>query len=354
MAIGVSDSHTKHGLAAVRALRDSVIAASPLKTNPTAFSRFVRGKIRHDAYPPENAFLEMVAALEKKCDLFLPIGYWSNIYASRFQNKIEMSFLPAPKRAMETASNKIQLVRFAKRRRIPMPKTATIRKPGDSAAVNFFPCAVKSPMELMGKKVEYASNREELEALLKGRLKLGPQLVQEKLSGPGKGFFALYDRGELKAFFMHERIREYPAQGGVSSFAKSSFDAALFEHGRKLLDSLKWHGVAMVEFKDGRLLEVNPKFWGSLDLAISSGVNFPRMYIDLASGKDVSFNGYKYARFQWLLPEELWRIRTARGRLRAAGQMLSTLFNPRVKKDICKLSDPLPTVMRLGWSLWKI
>ncbi len=43
--------------------------------------------------------------------------------------------------------------------------------------------------------------------------------------------------------------------------------------------------MALVEFKrdnEGiyKLLEINPKFWGSLDLAIASGVNFPKLIVD--------------------------------------------------------------------------
>ena len=50
---------------------------------------------------------------------------------------------------------------------------------------------------------------------------------------------------------------------------------------------LKWHGVAMVEFKKKfltnklYLMEINPKFWGSHDLAIASGINFAKEYISI-------------------------------------------------------------------------
>ena len=52
---------------------------------------------------------------------------------------------------------------------------------------------------------------------------------------------------------------------------------------QELLDELNWHGVAMVEFKvteDGTpyLMEINTRFWGSLQLAIDAGVDFPYNY----------------------------------------------------------------------------
>jgi len=55
---------------------------------------------------------------------------------------------------------------------------------------------------------------------------------------------------------------------------------------------MAWHGVAMVEFKvsaDGTpyLMEVNARFWGSLQLAIDAGVDFPWLLYQLATGRDV-------------------------------------------------------------------
>jgi predicted ATP-grasp superfamily ATP-dependent carboligase len=61
----------------------------------------------------------------------------------------------------------------------------------------------------------------------------------------------------------------------------------------RLLKKLEWYGVAMVEFKvdprDGiaKLLEINPRFWGSLALAIYSGIDFPYLLYCLATGRQV-------------------------------------------------------------------
>ena len=79
---------------------------------------------------------------------------------------------------------------------------------------------------------------------------------------------------------MHERIHEFPITGGASTLAKSVFENDLKEIGDKLLSSLNWHGVAMVEFKRDaasgqlKLIEINPKFWGSFELSYKAGINF--------------------------------------------------------------------------------
>src|SRR5205085_6819270 len=94
--------------------------------------------------------------------------------------------------------------------------------------------------------------------------------------------FALFDRGALVADFAHRRLREKPPAGGASVLSESApVDPCLREQVVRLLGSIGWHGVAMVEYKhDLRsgatvLMEVNGRFWGSLQLAVDAGVDFP-------------------------------------------------------------------------------
>ena len=116
-------------------------------------------------------------------------------------------------------------------------------------------------------------------------------MVQEYVPGDGEyGFFALFDRGSPLATFQHRRIRSYTYSGGASVFRESINDPQLESADLRLLDSLDWHGPAMVEFKrDARtgqftLMEINPRFWGSLALAVNARVDFPYLYYRLATG----------------------------------------------------------------------
>ena len=111
-----------------------------------------------------------------------------------------------------------------------------------------------------------------------------PVLVQERIVGRGTGAFFLADRGRLKAAFAHERIREKPPTGGVSVLRRAvPVRSDILSHSERLLRKLKWSGVAMVEFKEDSqtgtpfLMEINGRFWGSLQLAIDAGIDFPRL-----------------------------------------------------------------------------
>jgi predicted ATP-grasp superfamily ATP-dependent carboligase len=118
-----------------------------------------------------------------------------------------------------------------------------------------------------------------------------PVLVQQRVRGPGTGVFLLMWDGRVRALFAHRRLREKPPSGGVSVYRESvAPDPSLVAGAEALLRRLEWQGVAMVETKTDAssgvpyLMEVNGRFWGSLQLAVDSGVDFPALLLDAAFG----------------------------------------------------------------------
>lgn len=192
-----------------------------------------------------------------------------------------------------------------------------------------------------------------------------PVLLQERIVGPGVGVFLLLWDGELVATFAHRRIREKPPSGGVSVYRESiAANQLLVERSKKLLDRFGWSGVAMIEYKlDERtgtphIMEINGRFWGSLQLAIDSGVDFPRLLVERASGKRVwGPKDYKLGiRSKWEWGEVdyvLARIRRSDaqlsippgspGRLRAILRLLVPWL-PGDRFEVMRASDPGPFV----------
>lgn len=276
MRVLVTDSHVKHALAAIRDLgrhKAEVFCTSEAPFNPSAFSIYCKKNFRIPKYMNENDLLDFYKNLisEYKIDVVLPIGYKSNLFFSKFLNDFrKITKVPVVDyEKMLLASDKKKTYEFANKVGVPIPKTAIVSKIDALKRYKFdFPVVIKSVKEMMGKKVIYANSKDELRTALNEKLQYCPQIVQEYVSGPTRGFFALYNNGKIIASFQHERIRDYPYSGGVSSCAISIYDEKLQEIGEKILDRLKWHGVAMLEFKYDmknkmyKLIEMNPKFWG--------------------------------------------------------------------------------------------
>ena len=190
-----------------------------------------------------------------------------------------------------------------------------------------------------------------------------PILLQQRVIGPGVGQFFLVDEGQPIAEFAHKRLREKPPSGGVSVYRESiPIDRALADQSMALLRSYGWQGVAMVEYKldsttgDAYLMEVNGRFWGSLQLAIDAGVDFPRLLVDLTSGRAVepvrSYRTGVRSRWWWGdVDHLLLRLRrpadslalddSAPGRSRVVFDFVK-LWRPGDRAEVLRLSDPRP------------
>ncbi len=160
-------------------------------------------------------------------------------------------------------------------------------------------------------RVRVLQSPEELEQELdqSDYLRQYPFMLQSFVPGKGAGVFCLYDRGRPVAYFAHKRLREKPPEGGVSVLCESATpDPVMQAYATRLLDAVGWHGVAMVEFRvapDGTpyLMEVNTRFWGSLQLAIDAGVDFPELLWEVHQSRAPKApDGYRVGqRLRWLL-----------------------------------------------------
>jgi predicted ATP-grasp superfamily ATP-dependent carboligase len=177
-------------------------------------------------------------------------------------------------------------------------------------------------------------------------------IVQEWIPDGGGiyGFSALFDEASnVKAAFVHKKLRMYPVQGGPSTLGEGVEHPQIMELGLSLLKSLNWVGVGMAEFKvdprDGipKLMEVNPRFWGSLQLAIVSGVDFP--YLMLKMAKRESFEPVlRYAvgkRFRWLFLGDILHFFNNSNRFHLHPSFFH-FFDPNTSYDVLSKDDPLP------------
>jgi predicted ATP-grasp superfamily ATP-dependent carboligase len=197
-----------------------------------------------------------------------------------------------------------------------------------------------------------------------------PVLLQQRVVGPGVGVSLLVWDGRTVAHFAHRRLREHPPAGGVSVYAESiAPDARLVERSLALLNRFGWRGVAMVEFKVDAttgtpyLMEVNGRFWGSLQLAIDAGVDFPALLLSAARGVAEPVDGYQSGvRFRWWwgdvdhLVLRLLQSRTrlslppgAPSRSRVLREFLAA-GPPHRASDVFRADDPRPSVVEtLHW-----
>ena len=208
------------------------------------------------------------------------------------------------------ASDKVRALELARAAGLDAPESLVLATPADRGilpAASFFPAVLKPhrsviPAEVAGdvrkRKVgityvdDPVSCRAALAAFPAGAF---PVLLQRRVRGPGEGLFLLRWNGRVLAAFAHRRLREKPPAGGVSVYRESiAPPPELVAAGTRLLELLDWRGVAMVECKRDLatnryvFMEVNGRLWGSLQLAIDAGVDFPALLVACVLGREVA------------------------------------------------------------------
>lgn len=287
MRVLVTDANNRVALAVARALGQAgceVMAVEQRRfasrTPPAFLSRHV----------VERHVIDDLAEIASiRADVVIPIS--TNVLLS-----IRDPRAPIPPVAtIRRANDKNQVIAVAKRAGVPTPVSFAPEGDEDFDAVARtirFPAVVKMRTDEgtyldPGQRYAIVRDADEMRAAFR---RWNHPVIQEKLVGDGYGCGFLAKEGELLAAFCHRRVREFPVSGGPSALCESLVDDRLVGYARALARELRWTGVAMAEFKKGadgeyRLLEINPRFWGSLPLALRAGLNLPHLLCRMAAGE---------------------------------------------------------------------
>jgi predicted ATP-grasp superfamily ATP-dependent carboligase len=385
MNVLVTDGDQRPALAITRSLGRRGVSVWVRAGSLASSSKYA---VRHINYPSpctdpsgfERFLLKFVA--RERVDVVMPVtDVTTQIVARNVEALGRHTATAVPSfEAFEAVTDKWRLLQRASACGIPIPTTHFVDgKGGLSAHLPHvtYPAVVKPTRSriptdagwLTG-STQYVANEAELVRLYRDSEVLGcwPSLIQERVVGHGVGVFVLCDHGRVVATFSHRRLREKPPSGGVSVLCESvAFDPALQDHARRLLEPIGWHGVAMLEYKldqqtrQAVLMEVNGRFWGSLQLAIDAGVDFPYLSYQLALGQapDLPVAYDVGVKSRWLLGDlDHLLIRVLRGRRDLPATAPSTwgaFMNfvraaaPAVRGEMLRRDDPGPA----GHELWR-
>lgn len=389
MRILVLDGEERASLAVVRSLVKAGYQVTVAASSTWALATRSRGVtpvvLKHRALDDSLAYSREVSELVRRqgCAVLIPVTDASleAILEHRDLLDREVQLPLASLQVYRAASDKLLVHRVACEFGIGIDETVVVARKGDPVPDDpaLFPGVVKPHRSVIGgarrvkTSVRLVANREEcalaIDALPEEAF---PVLVQRRVRGPGEGYFVARWGGETIARFAHRRLREKPPSGGVSVFRESlAVSPELRRAGDAMLDRLDWNGVAMIEGKRDldrggwRVMEINGRFWGSLQLAIDAGVDFPALLVAATLGRPASAPDWRTGvrlRWEWGdLDHLLLRLARSRerlnlssespSRLAAIGQFL-THQPGRDRFEVFRLRDPMPfvaeTLLRAG------
>jgi predicted ATP-grasp superfamily ATP-dependent carboligase len=376
----VTDGHFRKTLAVVRSLgRRGIPVTVGERTflNTSIFSKYCTRRL---IYPSPrrspDQFIEFLLTEIKKnpYDCLFPMEEETLLLLLKYHSEISRyTYLLSPDlKVIEFVRDKKNLMQFAETHGIPTPKTFynfTSPEPckvqGSGPESNVvqgliqrmddipIPAVIKPRISSGSFGIAYVRRREDLLPSYQEVHRRYPfPIIQEWIPDGGGtfGLAALFDEASnLKAVFIHKKLRMYPVQGGPSTLREGVEHPQLMELGLSLLKSLNWVGIGMLEFKvdprDGipKLMELNPRFWGSLQLAIVSGVDFP--YLILKMARKEGFNPVlRYEagkRCRWLLFGDFLHFLNNPHRFHLHPSFFH-FFDPDTSYDIISKDDPLP------------
>lgn len=341
LTVIVTDGEQRSALATVRSLGKAghyVYVCASRSNTIAGSSRYCAGQVTvaDSLRDPEDFVSDLVRLTQnKKADMLIPVTEASllAVLPRRARFGCVVPFPTAD--AFERICDKREVLEKAGLHGLPVPAQIDIASATERTRLDQllnFPLVLKPSRSVSGPEggraragVAYASDRTELLAAFDSFPPAAyPILVQQRITGAGFGISVLLWDGELRAAFAHRRIREKPPSGGVSVLRESiPLDTDLLSKSIDLLRDFNWQGVGMVEFKlDDKsgtpyLMEINGRLWGSLQLAIDAGVDFPNLLVESAIGKKVTpVIAYKIGvktRWEW----------------GDVDQLLSTVFHPQ-------------------------
>jgi predicted ATP-grasp superfamily ATP-dependent carboligase len=391
LSIVVTDGEQRAALATVRSLGragHTVHVCSSRGRSLAGASRYCVTQVQlPDPLGAPDAFAEALVRFcgDVRADVLLPISE-AALLAVLPQRERFGCAIPFPSAEWFAAiCDKERVLESASAHGLAIPRQHVLQSPAQLTALDGrlqFPVVLKPSRSVAGPAsqrskatVRYASDESELRRTLRDLLPQAfPILLQERIEGPGCAISVLMWNGELRAAFAHRRLREKPPSGGVSVLRESiPLDADLLRHSVALLRDFAWQGVAMVEFKvDARsgtpyLMEINGRLWGSVQLAIDAGVDFPLLLVEAAMGSEPKpLPEYPAGvRTRWELGDldhllailrhsrgSLNLAPSAPGRLQALREFLLG-FGPSIHHEVLRADDPGPFFREAVDWLWR-
>jgi predicted ATP-grasp superfamily ATP-dependent carboligase len=385
----VTDGHFRKTLAVVRSLGCKgidVTVGERTFLNTSFFSKYCRRRL---IYPSPRQrpgqFIEfLLNEIQKnRYECLFPMEEETLLLLAKYRSEISRFtyFLSPDLEKIEFIRDKKNLMQFAASHGIPAPKTYYLSPTPEPCEVQGSgpeskevqaspaPYVVQGLNDLLDKIPIPAVVKPRISSgslgivYVKGRKDLGPSyqsvhrrfplpLIQEWIPDGGGtyGLSALFDEdSNVKAGFVHKKLRMYPIEGGPSTLGEGVEHPLIMELGLSLLRALNWVGVGMVEFKidprDGipKLMEINPRFWGSLQLAIVSGVDFPSLLLRMARREnfDPVLRYTVGKRFRWFLLGDILHFLNNPNRFRLRPSFFR-FVDSNTSYDIFSKDDPLP------------
>lgn len=111
--------------------------------------------------------------------------------------------------------------------------------------------------------------------------------------------------GEIKTYWMGQKLREHPIKYGTATMSQSVFLLEVLKEAKPLVKALNYTGCCEIEFmldeRDGlyKLIEINPRTWLWVGLAKACGVDYAKMMYRFANKMETQYPTHYELGLKW-------------------------------------------------------
>lgn len=175
------------------------------------------------------------------------------------------------------------------------------------------------------------------------------------------------DEGDIKTYWMGQKLRERPIENGTATFAESILVEDILQQAIPLIKALHYTGVCEIEYifdyRDNKwkLIEINPRTWKWVGLAKACGIDYAKILYLSALGAELSFPKSYQTGVKWVdyftdpivsMKMILTQKMTIADYFQSMkGKVISAIWN--LKDPIPALYFPVYSVLSKARRLWK-
>lgn len=175
-----------------------------------------------------------------------------------------------------------------------------------------------------------------------------PLLLQPRCDAEVTAVSGVVHDGVLRAAVAQRSVRLWPARAGTTSWGVTvEPDAMRLEALSAIMHDHE--GVFQAQFVGPYLIDINPRVYGSLPLAVAAGVNLPAIYCALLQGRSVPWTvGRAGVRYRWLEGDVRHVLAAVRGGA-MSWQAAAAAARPRrgTAHSVLQWSDLGPQLLRM-------
>lgn len=289
----IPDGDSVHALDVLRCLgRIKNVKSYILSNKPCVPIRFSKYSSKFISYEkPKNDKDRLAAihdAVEKtRADIILPVDCKTiRLLSANSGNLLEMaSISPLPStKVFDIADNKWLLSKWLKNNQIPCPPTILYQSNSifDEELLSIsFPVLIKPNVDSNGNGIKLFNNSSELYSYCKHQINSGEYIIQSFINGYDIDCSILCMEGKILAYTIQKGFvkdsRQFRTPAGIDFL----FDDNTYKVVREMAEKLNWTGIVHVDLRfdekdqQVKVIELNPRFWGSVIGSLCAGVNFP-------------------------------------------------------------------------------